>query len=334
LPIFTGGKISGSTRLQRENLLASGNDLEARRLETAYRTRRAYLQLLLTEHLLRSAESSAERVDIILGNTINLMNAGLADSLDILEARLAQTQAELAVSERQVARDNVTATLAQLLGLDEKTEIVASDSVAIPESLSDFCRPPELSRIERPELAGLNRQAAAAMATAQVVGAGLFPDLAGYLGYSVGKPNRDMFDKTWNDYFSVGATLTWNLNLGGQTIRERSAAVEKARSIQMAQRLLQEKLDLQARTAYNDAQRALQTLRSRETEVELARDKYRLGQNKREAGTLTVNRLLELEQELAAAEQLLEAAKVDCHLAITDYWYAIGSARTFGRFQP
>lgn len=332
LPLYTGGKISSGIKMQAQTLQAATTELESKRLETAYQTRRAYLGLLLSEHLLAATQSSANRVGIIAGNVANLHDAGMADSIDLIEVATAEQQAAEAVNTRQMERDNAAARLAQLLGGDVIVKDASLDSLALPQAAANTPSPSE-AEIVRPELRRLEDQIAVADAAVSFATAQYLPDLAAFAGYSVGQPNRDMFQKEWDDYFSIGAALTWSFNLGNKTGNERQAATEQVNALKLRRQQLQEAYLLQATTAAHSVTNARQTLASRARELELARNKYRLAQNQAAAGGLSVNRLLEIEAELSSAEQLWRAALVGYYLNRTEYDYALGAESIYGGIQ-
>jgi outer membrane protein TolC len=95
---------------------------------------------------------------------------------------------------------------------------------------------------------------------------------------------------------------------------------------------LDESLRLLVATSANEGRLAYRSLKRAQEEFQVSRRKYRLAFQKRQAGALTVNRLLEVEAELTAAEQLYQAARVGYYLAINEYLYAIGSEDIYGGF--
>ncbi|MFH2055632.1 MAG: TolC family protein [bacterium] len=332
LPLFTGGKLSSGIEMRRRGLQAATTELEGKRLETAYQTRRAYLSLLLTEHLAAAAQSSQRRIGLIAENVENLYGAGLADSFDLIEVAAAKQQAEEAVVSRDTERRNAAARLQQLIGTDFAIATAALDTLPQPDAGLASLSPTE-HQINRPELTKVDDQIQGANAAVSLAKAQYSPDLAAFVGYSAGKPNRDMFEKSWNDYFAVGAALSWNLNLGNQVGNQRQAAEAQVNALQLSRRQLLEMLLLQATTAANNVKSALQTYESRATELRLATDKYRLALGRQQAGGLSVNRLLEIETELATAEQLWRAALVGYFLNLTDYDYALGNESIYGGIQ-
>jgi outer membrane protein TolC len=332
LPLFTGGKLSNNIELKGRQLEASTFELEADRLEVAYQTRRAYLSLLLAERLLAATEASLQRVQIVKDGLSDLHAVGLVDSLDLLEVEQAWLQATQLRQERQTNRTNATARLGQLLGIAVTDEIAAVDSLPTPEASQLNCRP-TAAEIARPELQQLERQTQAAQATVGLAQAQYFPNLSAFAGYSGGMPHRDLFDKSWNDYFTVGAVLNWNLNLGNKVGRERQFATARVNSLTMLKAELLEKIRFQAEIACNNVEQTLTTYQSRGAEFQVAGQQYRLAQQKQLAGGLTINRLLELESELTTAEQLWRAAAVSYHLNLSDYLYALGAEIIYGGLQ-
>ena len=60
-------------------------------------------------------------------------------------------------------------------------------------------------------------------------------------------------------------------------------------------------------------------------EYSIAKRRFGLAEGMRNAGQMTVNRLIELEADLTETEQHFEAARLRYFAAVTDYMYAIGS---------
>jgi outer membrane protein TolC len=321
LPLFTGGRISNDIRAKREGYSAASFHVKAEELSTAYRCRQAYIRLMISDRLLLSAKASLARIRILREDVQNLYTSGMADSVDILDAELSLQQALRAVQEKETDCRNASAALATIIGLPTETQITVTESVPPPSWNSD-AKPGEP---ERPELAALDHSIAAARARTSVARSAYLPVLSGFGGYSNGKPNRDLFNKTWNDYFSVGVQLTWDLNLGGKTAAQTDEAVEQMRALEMERKDVFDQLELQAGVAYNNASQAYSTFTVRANEFDIARSKYRLAKDKLGAGHLSVNRLLEFESDLTATEQSYEASILLFYSAVSDYLFAIGS---------
>jgi len=329
LPLFTGGKIANQIRISYENVRAKSLSLAADQLNAAYRCRKAYLNLMLSRAVALSAKASLERVRLVRQDVYNFHKSGLADSVDILEAELAYEIASLTGSERQSLARDASIALMQILGLASDSEIAPGEMAPLPAE-PVFRDSVPMTEIARPELKILDSRIIAANQLERFNKSSYFPSLSSYIGYSTGKPNRDFFNDKWNDYFTAGVTLNWELNLGGKTSYSAGSARQAAFSAQMSKKELEESLTLMANIALENLHQAYRTFVSSQKEYDIARAKYRLGQEKQKVGNLTVNRLLEMEAELSSAEQLYQASIINYYLSETEYLYATGSPKIYG----
>ena len=328
VPLFTGGRIASRIRANCENVLADAFALEAERMNTAYNCRRAYLATLLSEAVALSAEASLKRIDIIRRNVADLHTSGLADSIDILETELAYQQMQLTVSEKQTAAANARLNLALILGLPPDTNVQLTEKITPPsKDLSVISSP---APIDRPELKMLDSKIRSAEHLIRLNRSEYFPEISGYAGYSYGKPNRDFFNNKWDDYWTAGLALKWELNLGGGTSHRTNAAHQAAGSIRMSKNDLERSLTILAETSAQNVDLAYRTVLTTQKEYDIARNKYRLAEKKQKAGLLTVNRLLEIEAELTASEQQYRASIVNFYIVQSEHLYAVGSEKIYG----
>ncbi len=158
LPLYAGGRITSQIRAQQALSLSRGASLEARRLEIAYSTRRAYLGMMISEALTASTKASLERIQLIKMDVSNLYSQGMADSSNILEAELALQKADQAYSERQTSERNSGLLMGRLTGLDD--EITPIDSLPLPDINNYQNTRLNSSDISRPELRALEKQGA------------------------------------------------------------------------------------------------------------------------------------------------------------------------------
>ncbi len=151
------------------------------------------------------------------------------------------------------------------------------------------------------------------------------PTLAAFGGYSYGKPNQDQFGGDWNDYFSVGATATWSLNLGLQTRSQVSRAKLELEAAEHFHSSVREAVTLQGQLAFEQLRLAHEQYVTAREEQVIASANYRLAQARHREGALSSNRLVEIQGALAQAEASLAAAAADFYVAESAYWYAVGS---------
>jgi outer membrane protein len=332
VPLYTGGRLSHRIRIQNEAKFFKSMTLEADKLSAAYLSRRAYLNLLLAQALVGSARASLDRLKIVRQDVQNLYQNGMADSVDILDAELAYQKELQLQAQNETMNKNASIVLAQQIGWPPNEMIAPSDTVPNPVLPDTVNLAVDSTALRRPELKAFDYHIQLADLSIGLNKAEYFPNISGFGGYSAGKPNRDFFNKTWNDNFNVGLTLSWDFNLGGKTGNNVRSAKQAAFSARMAKSQLTEALTTQAGTALENLKYAYQSFLLTGTQYEIARHQYRLAQEKERSGQLSVNRLLELEAGLTSTEQMYRASMINYYQAETEYLYAVGAPRIYGGF--
>jgi outer membrane protein len=330
LPLYTGGRISNQIKIQQYNFEAQSFVLEAQKIAVAYQSRKAYLNLLLSHSLVASANASLSRIKLIANDIQNLYQNGMADSVDILDAELAYQKGLRMLAQDESAGRNAVSVLAQLTGLKAGENIVPVDSVPLPMLPDSVYNSDDTSFNSRPELKASESRIRTAGFLVNLKKASYFPNLSGYVGYSAGKPNRDQFNNTWNDYYSVGLSLNWEFNFGGKVGNGANSARHSLFSARMDKSSLAENLNLQVRTTRENLRYAFVAFMISRKELDIAVREYRLAQEKEKVGSMSVNRLLELEADLTATEQAYQASMINYYLYETEYLYSIGAPRIYG----
>lgn len=331
-PIFTGGRRTNDIRRQRENVRAAGSDLSALRLSAAYECRQAYIGLLIADRIVGATQASLERVEIIRQDVANLHAAGMADSVDILDTQLSVRQVRRLLEENRTRRRNASAYLASLLDLPTDADIVPTEPIPTP-SLDASVRPAGRDAVSRrPELAAVDHRISAAHYRHSIVRANLLPVVNTMGGYALVKPDVGGLGGDWQDLWWVTLSLSWDLSLGGKEFSESSQALETVRSLEVQRSSLENSLILQMQIAWNNLEEAYNVFVLREEESAIAERRFRLAEEQREAGQITVNRSLELEAELTQTGQEFETARLRFFAAWNDYLYAIGSDALWGGF--
>ncbi|HUV29996.1 MAG TPA: TolC family protein [Acidobacteriota bacterium] len=320
VPLYTGGRISagiGGARSARDYYVA----LELAGLDRVrYQVRKEYLTLLAAHRLVETALASLQRTRIISTDITAMYKAGAADSVDLLQARLAVTQAQFGHERALIERRSAEIRLLVLLGLDPGE----------PLNLTTWPGPPVLPEepqpvpATRPELLAADAGIRLSESRVDLAASEYLPNLSAFAGYSYGRPNLDRFNNTWNDYFTFGGQLSWSLNLFKNRSR-RSAAFHGVQAARRERTRLGEQLDVQARLAYEQLKLSHIRYLSARDEYEITSESYRLACEKHKEGLLSSNRLLEIETTLTAAQSNLAAALANFYIAAAEYYYAIGS---------
>ncbi len=326
LPLFTGGKITNSIRLAKARLARYQASSDAVYEQVLYQTWMKYLSLYKADMFLKAAQASLRRVEIMKNDVAALYAQGVADSVALLEADLAWEGAKLKVTEAANKRRSAEITLAVHLGLSVDDSLRVADELPLPDS--SF-----LSRLDNGKTEILRKpeiQAAKAALTMSRAGislsrAAFFPSLSVYGGYSYGKPNLDFFNNTWNDYFTVGAKLNWSFNFGGKQRRQTQQSMYLSRAAQHQYENTLEQLNQQKELAYEQLTLSYQKYVTAQQRYRLSSADYRLAVEKHRGGVLSSNRLLEIEAGLSEAEAATAATLVDYSVALSTYYFVVGS---------
>ena len=328
MPIYTGGRISNRIGLEFENSREKQAAIESERMAVAYRCRQAYLNLMISVSLKEAAMASLERLTIINRDTRNRFDNGLADSIDLLESELAFEKGNQEVDRRENNLANASTALARLMGMDESEIIIPAEVMPLPDDRPLLKAP--APDIDRPELKQLDHAIEAADKAVVLEKGSYLPVVSGFAGYSYGMPNKDWFNKTWNDYFTIGLALNWGFNLGGKSSKLAQAASLKSASARMMQKKMHDDLQTGRDLAFNNLGHAYRTYQISSKEYDIAQRQYHLADLRQREGQISINRLLEMEAALAATEQQHKAAIIQYYLAETEYLYAVGSSKIFG----
>jgi outer membrane protein TolC len=322
VPLYTGGKISGKIGAASATVDLYRALEDANLDQLLYQTRLEYLSLYRADRLFDVTRASQKRAAIIRDDVHSLFLAGAADSVDLLETDLAWAQADFKVKEAASLRRSAEIRLIILLNLLAEDSLVILDVLRQPQSMEteDACVP-------RAELRAAKAAVALSRAQVRLAQSAYFPTISAYGGYSYGKPNLDFFNNTWNDYFTVGARLSWSFNVGRKERFEAQRAEYSYHAAQRERDETVERLEREKQLALESLGLAYQKYETAQYTYEIASDNYRLAVQKHRRGAMSSNHLLQVETSLSEAEAVLAAALVDYYIAQSAHYFSIGSEK-------
>jgi len=322
LPIFTGGAIGGNIALARSARDLQDALVNASEEQLLLTVRLSYLSLEQADRMIEAAQSALTRVEITDKDVQSLFQAGMADSVDILQTRRAGNDARLQLRGAEINRRQREIELQTLLGLSLDDFLVLTSRPTEPGS-DDLSLTAVSST--KPELVAARASMGMNRSMITMNRSGYMPSLAVFGGWSYGKPNIDPFHNEFNDYFTFGATLKWSFNLGFKTQRSTEGARHLLAASQHEYERVNERLNEDARLAW-------ETVKLNRDQYDIARenkavadDNYRLAQIQYREGTLSANRLLDIETALTQAETSLAVTRTNYNSAVSRYLFLVGS---------
>lgn len=321
VPIYTGGKITSGINLARATFEMNKYLESATEDKVLYLVNNEYLRLKLADLMIVAAKSSFDRIKIIEKDIKTAYEAGIADSLSLVEIGMKRFEAELAVNQSETNRRYHEIILLSMLGKD------------LNESLT-LVTPLDEPNIEEVDYNGVNDSKSELMALSQsieinrqnrnIYKSSYYPSISLFGGFSYGKPNVDMFSGDFNDNLKVGASFNWSFNLGRQTSSRVRMSEYQITSAENEYNRIDEELNQRAKTALENLKLANQKYQTESKRFELAKQYYHLAKIQNEAGSLSSNRLLEVEHDLVISETNMQSSKVDYQIILALYNYIIG----------
>lgn len=319
LPLYTGGRLSSNISAGESLVRVQQALSEATLGQVTYQIRAAYLSVVRAERLIATGEASLARANLINDDTHAMAEAGAADSVALLETQLGVTEASISLKEYKSIRHQAAINLLVLLGLDPNETLTLTTSM--PEPIPP---PTNVGEVSRPELEAASAKVSQSEALVRGQKGGYLPSLSLFGGYSVGKPNRDMFNADWDDYFTAGVRANWSFNLGNQIGKQVEAAQFSLAMARNEEQSVRDNLDREASLALAKLSLSYEQYSAAQERAQIASTNYRLANSQHRAGALPTNRLLEIERNLSRAEAARAAAAADYQVARAGYNYAIG----------
>lgn len=322
LPLYTGGKIGSGIGFAQSEQKVREALAQATKDQIALSVRTYWFKLSRSTELVRATTAARKRVEIVNKDVQSLYDAGAADSVDILDAAIALTKASADVDAATSQKRSDEIGLAILLGIDPNESLEIVDTLPMPTADTLL---PESFWTSNPNYVAATGRSDAARQSLRLAQSDYLPTLAAYAGYSYGKPNLDRFNNDWNGNATVGATLSWSLNIGGKSFKSAASKRLLIDAAQQQQNQVAEQLSREAQLARERMNLALDQYMSAMRTYDLSNKNYALAQGMHGEGAISTNRLLEIETDLSRAEAAMTAAKSDFYITQSSWYYTIGS---------
>jgi outer membrane protein TolC len=287
LPLYTGGRITSSIDAATSRLEAAGMDVLAADRDLVLETRSAFWSLATAKERERVVSASLASYDQHLVDARNRLELGFAARNELLAVEAERKRAELQVIAARSEVEVAEANLRRLTGLVPDTRIdpavVDGDDDLSRDDLEDLVA---AALVDRAELASLRARVSAADATAYATGSDRLPQVGLSASYEYSNPNPKILPLTdeWNDTWSVGVGVSWNVFDGGRRDAAEAEARANANALREQLRDLEERVRLEvtqsllglvnARAAESVAQAGLDAATENER---VTRDRYREG---------------------------------------------------------
>ena len=323
MPLYTGGRVSGTTAAAEHERTAAAHDVRSGTGDAALEAQTAYWDLVASREEERVLREAIKSYEAHIKETRDREQVGMAARNDVLAVQVDRDRAELSRLRAANVAEIANADLQRILGLDPATRVEAADPLerpAIPETTIDALVTEALTM--RAERAALQERVAAAQERMKAQKAGYLPSVGLSAGYDYSNPNRRIFPPAaeWQDTWDAGVSLSFTLYDSGRT----SAAVEQASAQADAARHQLEDLDrrirLEVAARFLDLGAASEGVDVATRNLEAATENQRVSGDRYREGLIPSSDLLDAETQLlrsgldrveALAQSRLAAARLD-----------------------
>ena len=311
--LFNFGGRRAAVEETRQALVAADWTHNAAIQSTVLKVEQAYYNYLAAKSLLAAEQSSREDARAILDAAEQRHQAGLATIADVLQAKTALSQNELALATVQGAVATTRGGLTTAMGLPANTTLDIDLPAADPP-LTEIAASVEAyldqAKARRPDLGAARAQARKSDAHVRKVLADRLPSLTAT--GSFGRVYRDNPD-LYSDPYGAAIQLRWPIFDGFSSDYDLAQSKADAEAARARLASLEQTADLQVWTSYYGLRTAEQRLRMTVDLLESATQSHEVAQGRYTAGVGTI-------LDLLAAQSALERARALRTLAVSD-WY-------------
>jgi len=304
LPLYTGGRVSGSIASADHQRAAAGREVEAGVQDLVLETTSAYWSLVTARDTARVVEESLASFEAHLEDAQNRFELGMAARSDVLSVQVERDRAELSRLQAQNAFAVANEDLVRLVGLEPGARV---EPVTPDETLATVAPDAEglvaAALAARPELLALRSRAGAADAAVRVARAPGRPQVGFTAGYDYARPNTRILPLVdeWKDSWSAGLSVSMTPFDGGRTAAATAQARAQALALRHQIEDVERRVRLEVTSRVLEVSTAEAVVRVADRALEAAKEAARVERDRYQEGVTASADLLDAETRLLRA---------------------------------
>ncbi len=322
--LFDVGGRSGARAAAKEGLFAAGFNHDAVIQNTVLQAEQAYFGYMANRALLAAEKASVAEARANLEAAQHRHDVGLATIADVLQARTALSQAELAAETTQGTLQAAKATLAVSMGLPANIPFDVApppDSTPVGSVAENVDSLIAQAVRNRPDLAAADARARGAWASARATRSQMFPSLS--LTGNGGKVYSDVSEFTGASY-SLSLSLSLPIFSGGAHLYADAAAKANAAAAQAQAQGVRQQVIQQVFTSYYTLQTATQRVHTTNDLLASAQQSEDVARGRYKQGVGTILDLLTAQQALANARAQQSQARWSWLVSLAQLSHDVG----------
>lgn len=326
MPIYTGGKLSGTIKQAKAGYLISEQGLQKAYNDMRATVTNGYFDMLQADNMQKLGRESVERLADHLKNVEAQYEVGVVAKVDVLRSQVELANAKQSLIKAENAYQIAEANLNKIVGLPMDTQLKLDNILVYTPYENDMQYCLDYAAKHRPELEQAKQNVEAAKGALRVAISGHMPQIAA-------SASQNWNDSNWpgdeNGNWGVGVQVTMNIFDSGVTTSKIHGAEADLAKAHETYRDTVDAVNLDVRSNYLNLREAEKRIDTTKLAVSQAEEDYRIAQLRYMNGVGTNTDVLDAQVALTDAKTNYLQAMYDYNTCKTNLETAIGVPMQF-----
>ena len=326
MPIYTGGKLSGTIKQAKAGYLISEQGLQKAYNDMRTTVTNGYFDMLQADNMQKLGRESVERLADHLKNVEAQYEVGVVAKVDVLRSQVELANAKQSLIKAENAYQIAEANLNKIVGLPMDTQLKLDNILVYAPYENDMQYCLDYAAMHRPELEQAKQNVEAAKGALRVAISGHMPQIAA-------SASQNWNDSNWpgdeNGNWGVGVQVTMNIFDSGVTTSKIHGAEADLAKAHETYRDTVDAVNLDVRSNYLNLREAEKRIDTTKLAVSQAEEDYRIAQLRYMNGVGTNTDVLDAQVALTDAKTNYLQAMYDYNTCKTNLETAIGVPMQF-----
>ena len=326
LPIYTGGKLSGTIKKAKAGYIYSEQGLQKAYNDMRSTVTNGYFDMLQADNMQQLGRESVTRLADHLKNVEAQYEVGVVAKVDVLRSQVELANAKQSLIKAENAYQIAEANLNKIVGLPMDTQLKLDNILVYTPYDNDLQYCLDYAANHRPELEQAKQQVEAAKGALRVAISGHMPQVAA-------SASQNWKDSNWpgdeNGNWGVGVQVTMNIFDSGVTVSKIHGAEADLAKAHESYRDTVDLVNLDVRSNYLNLREAEKRIDTTKLAVSQAEEDYRIAQLRYMNGVGTNTDVLDAQVALTDAKTNYLQAMYDYNTCKTNLETAIGVPMQF-----
>ena len=326
MPIYTGGKLSGTIKQAKAGYLISEQGLQKAYNDMRTTVTNGYFDMLQADNMQKLGRESVERLADHLKNVEAQYEVGVVAKVDVLRSQVELANAKQSLIKAENAYQIAEANLNKIVGLPMDTQLKLDNILVYTPYENDMQYCLDYAAKHRPELEQAKQNVEAAKGALRVAISGHMPQVAA-------TASQNWNNKNWpgdeNGNWYVGVSVGLNIFDSGVTTSKIHGAEADLAKAHETYRDTVDAVNLDVRSNYLNLREAEKRIDTTKLAVSQAEEDYRIAQLRYMNGVGTNTDVLDAQVALTDAKTNYLQAMYDYNTCKTNLETAIGVPMQF-----